>query len=162
MEWKRGELVISDDPGRLDLDVVHGFLSHSYWAEGIPRKTVERSIAHSIPFGIYHPIGEEIGEAPERQVGFARVVSDHATFAYLADVFVLDAHRGQGLGAWLVECIVAHPELRSLRRWILATRDAHSLYRRFGWGPMASPDRWMERLPEGRYARDMEEMEEEG
>ena len=150
MEWSRGEFVISDDPGRLDLDVVHGFLTRSYWAEGIPRKTVERAIAHSIPFGLYHLAGTEA------LVGFARVVSDHATFAYLADVFVLDSHRGQGLGIWLVECIVAHPELQSLRRWILATKDAHTLYRRFGWGGLASPDRWMERLPEGRYARDRE------
>src|SRR4029079_8221005 len=98
-------------------------------------------------------------ERGEAQVGFARAVSDHATFAYLADAFVLGAHRGHGLGIWLVECIVAHPELQSLRRFLLATRDAHSLYRRFGWGPMASPDRWMERLPEGRYARDREDRE---
>jgi GNAT superfamily N-acetyltransferase len=150
MEWRRGEYALSDDPGRLDLDVIHGFLSRSYWAEGIPRQTVLRSLAHSIPFGLYH-----LTTGGERQVGFARVVSDHATFAYLADVFVLEAHRGHGLGNWLVECIVAHPELQSLRRWMLATRDAHSLYRRFGWGPMAAPDRWMERLPAGRYARDI-------
>jgi GNAT superfamily N-acetyltransferase len=161
MEWRRGDYAIDDDPGRLDLDVVHGFLSRSYWAEGIPRRTVERSIAHSIPFGLFHlpPSGE--GGAAE-QVGFARVVSDHATFAYLADVFILEPHRGHGLGVWLVECIVAHPELQSLRRWMLATKDAHSLYRRFGWGPMASPDRWMERLPAGRYARDMRDIGEEG
>jgi GNAT superfamily N-acetyltransferase len=159
MEWSRGEFVVSDEPERLDLDVVHGFLTRSYWAEGIPRKTVLRSIAHSIPFGLYH-LGAPAGPAgPERQVGFARVVSDHATFAYLADVFVLDSHRGLGLGIWLVECIVAHPELQSLRRWILATKDAHSLYRRFGWGGLASPDRWMERLPAGRYARDMGDRE---
>lgn len=159
MEWKRGELVLSDDPGRLDLDVVHGFLSRSYWAEGIPRRTVERSIAHSIPFGVYHllPPAGTPGTLVERQVGFARVVSDHATFAYLADVFVLEPYRGQGLGIWLVECVVAHPELQSLRRWLLATKDAQSLYRRFGWGPLATPDRFMERLPEGRYARDREE-----
>jgi N-acetylglutamate synthase-like GNAT family acetyltransferase len=155
VEWRRGELVVSDDPGRLDLAVVHGFLSRSYWAEGIPRRTVERSIAHSIPFGVYHlPLSAET--PAERQVGFARVVSDHATFAYLADVFVLEPYRGQGLGNWLVECVVAHPELQSLRRWMLATQDAHSLYRRFGWGPLATPDRFMERLPEGRYARDRE------
>jgi hypothetical protein len=150
MEWTRSDFFVSDDPGRVDLDVVHGFLSRSYWAEGIPRKTVERSIAHSIPFGLYRRAPSE----PVLQAGFARVVSDHATFAYLADVFVLDAYRGQGLGNWLVECVLDHPELQSLRRWLLATRDAHSLYRRFGWVSLASPDRFMERLPEGRYARD--------
>jgi GNAT superfamily N-acetyltransferase len=149
--------VVSDDPDQVDLDVVHGFLSRSYWAEGIPRKTVERSIAHSIPFGLYRSVPGK----PLLQAGFARVVSDHATFAYLADVFVLDVYRGQGLGAWLVECVLDHPELRSLRRWILATRDAHSLYRRFGWAPLASPDRFMERLPEGRYARDLHDGDEE-
>jgi GNAT superfamily N-acetyltransferase len=150
MEWRQEEFVVSDDPARVDLDVVHGFLTRSYWAEGIPRQTVERSIAHSLPFGLYRSVPSE----PALQVGFARVVSDHATFAYLADVFVLDAYRGRGLGNWLVECILDHPELQSLRRWLLATRDAHSLYRRFGWVPLASPDRFMERLPAGRYARD--------
>ncbi len=150
MEWRREEYAVSDEPERLDLEVIHGFLSRSYWAEGIPRKTVERSIVHSIPFGLYHL------SDPETQVGFARVVSDHATFAYLADVFVIDSHRGHGLGIWLVECIVAHPELQSLRRWILATKNAHTLYRRFGWDGLASPDRWMEWLPAGRYARDRE------
>jgi len=131
--------VISTDPGRLDLDVVHGFLSHSYWAEGIPRQTVLRSIAHSIPFGLYQET--ERGEA---QVGFARAVSDHATFAYLADVFVLDAHRGHGLGIWLVECIVAHPELQSLRRWMLATKDAHGVYTELGFAPLPDPNGYME------------------
>jgi GNAT superfamily N-acetyltransferase len=155
MEWRRGELTVSDNGAWVDLDVVHGFLTRSYWAEGIPRKTVERAIAHSIPFGLYQGTIEGAGPRP-LQLGFARVVSDHATFAYLADVFVLEAHRGRGLGAWLVECILDHPELQSLRRWILATRDAHSLYGRFGWAPLASPDRFMERLPEGRYARDRE------
>jgi hypothetical protein len=158
MEWRRGELTVSDQEDWLDLDVVHGFLTRSYWAEGIPRRTVERAIAHSIPFGLYERM-----EGPAsglHQVGFARVVSDHATFAYLADVFVLETHRGQGLGAWLIECILDHPELQSLRRWILATRDAHSLYRRFGWAPLVSPDRFMERLPEGRYARDRRDEEE--
>lgn len=155
MEWRREEYAVSDEPERLDLEVIHGFLTRSYWAEGIPRQTVARSIEHSIPFGVYH-----LGN-PETQVGFARVVSDHATFAYLADVFVLDSHRGHGLGIWLVECIVAHPELQSLRRWILATKNAHTLYRRFGWDGLASPDRWMEWLPAGRYARDLNDMEAE-
>jgi GNAT superfamily N-acetyltransferase len=151
MEERRGEYLLSTDPERLDLDVVHGFLTASYWGEGIPRQTVERSIAGSLPFGAYH-----ITPEGERQVGFARVITDRATFAYLADVFVLPEHRGHGLGAWLVEAIVAHPELQGLRRWMLATRDAHGLYERFGWGPLTALDLWMERLPPGRYAADLE------
>ena len=151
MEWRRGEYAISTDPARLDLDVIHGFLSRSYWAEGIPRQTVERSIEHSLPFGVYQRTG-----AGERQVGFGRVISDRATFAYLADVFVLEELRGQGLGAWMIECMIAHPELQSLRRWALVTRDAHALYRKFGWLELAAPERHMERLPAGRYARDRE------
>ena len=152
MEWRRGELVISTDPARLDLDVVHGFLSRSYWGEGIPRKTVERSVANSLAFGVYHLAAEG-----EKQVGFGRVITDRATFAYLSDIFILEVYRGQGLGAWLVESMLAHPDLQSLRRWALVTRDAHSLYRRFGWGPVANPGGWMELLPEGRYAGDRED-----
>jgi GNAT superfamily N-acetyltransferase len=151
-QWQRGEFTISTDRERLDLDVIHGFLSTCYWAEGIPRQTVERSIRHSIPFGIYHQAA-----AGERQVGFGRVISDQATFAYLADVFVLEEYRGRGLGAWLVEVMVAHPDLQSLRRWALVTRDAHDLYQRFGWRALAAPERSMERVPESWYARDREE-----
>jgi len=146
LEVLRGEYAISTDPARLDLDVIHDFLSHSYWGEGITRKTIERSIAGSLPFGLYHVTAEG-----ERQVGLARVITDRATFAYLSDVFVLAAHRGRGLGVWLIETIVAHPELQGLRRWALVTRDAHSLYRRFGWTAPANPAGWMERLPAGRY-----------
>jgi GNAT superfamily N-acetyltransferase len=123
-EWSRGEFTISTDPSRLDVDVIHGFLARSYWAEGRSRERVARAIAHSLPFGLYHPSG---------QVGFARVVTDHVVVAYLADVFVLEPHRGKGLGAWLVETIVGAPELQKLRRWILGTRDAHGLYRKFGF-----------------------------
>ena len=129
-EWRKGEYTISDDRARLDLDVVHGFLSgESYWARGRSRERVERSIEHSLPFGLYRADG--------RQVGFARVVTDRATFAWLADVFVVAEERGRGLSKWLVECILAHPELQGLRRWILATHDAHELYRRYGF---AEPD----------------------
>jgi GNAT superfamily N-acetyltransferase len=124
-EWTRGDHVISTDPRRLDLDLIHAFLARdSYWAVGRSRERVARSIEQSLPFGLYHPGG---------QIGFARVVTDHVVIAFLADVFVLDAHRGQGLGKWLVETVVGTPELARIRRWILGTRDAHELYRRFGF-----------------------------
>lgn len=145
-EWRRGEYAVSDDPSRLDLGVVHGYLSRSYWAAGIPRETVARSMAGSLCFGIYHG-----GPAGEGQVGFARVVTDRATFAYLADVFVLEEHRGRGLARWLMEVIVAHPELQGLRRWSLVTRDAHELYRPFGFREVAAPELHMERLDPGAY-----------
>lgn len=130
--WQRDGYEVSCDPARLDLDVVHGFLTRAYWSEGVPRDVVERSIENSIPFGLYAPDGS--------QAGFARVVSDRAVVAYLGDVFVSEAHRGRGLGGFLVECVLAHPELQGMRRWSLATADAHGLYRRFGFGPPAVPD----------------------
>ena len=141
-QWRRGPHVISDDSARLDLDVVHGFLTTSYWSPGVSREVVERSIAHSLVFGVYR----EDGIAPG-QVGFARVVTDRTTFAYLADVFVLDAERGSGLGQWLVETVTSHPELQGLRRWMLATSDAHGLYAQYGFTALASPDRIMEWRP---------------
>src|SRR6476659_5467148 len=119
-ELTKGEYSISTDNGRLDIDVIHGYLSgESYWAKGIPVETVKRSIDNSICFGVYHNNG---------QVGFARLVTDKATFAYLADVFIVEAHRGRGLSKWLVEVIHAHPDVQGLRRWMLGTRDAHGLY----------------------------------
>jgi len=135
-EYRRGEFLVSTDPERLSLDVVHGFLTNCYWAKGIPREVVERSIEHSLCFGIY--------EANGAQVGFARVISDFATIAYIGDVFVLDSHRGRGLGKWLMQCITQHPSLQNLRRWILTTRDAHGLYSQFGFTPVKSPERYME------------------
>lgn len=124
-EWTRGEYVISCERARLDLDAVHDFLSReSYWARGRDRARVERSIENSLPFGLYKGA---------RQIGFARVVTDYATFAWLADVFVVGEERGRGLSKWLVETVLAHPELQGLRRWLLATRDAHTLYRRYGF-----------------------------
>jgi GNAT superfamily N-acetyltransferase len=123
-EWTRDEYTISTDRRRLDLDVIHGFLTRTYWAEGRSRERVARAIDHSLPFGLYHA---------DKQVGFARVVTDSVVIAFLADVFVLEAHRGKGLGAWLVEVATALPELRAVRRWLLGTRDAHDLYRRFGF-----------------------------
>lgn len=134
--WEQGEYTISTERGRLDMDVIQGFLSGSYWAAGIPRAVVERSIEHSLPFGVYHGT---------RQVGFARVISDYTTFAYIGDVFVIEEYRGRGLSKWLVEMIVGHPELQGLRRWILMTRDAHGLYQKVGFTPSHTPERLMER-----------------
>lgn len=136
VEDRRGEFLVSTNRERLNLDVVHGFLTNCYWAKGIPREVVERSVKHSLCFGIYEPGGA--------QVGFARVVSDFATVAYLGDVFVLETHCGRGLSKWLMECIVQHPALQNLRRWILLTRDAHRLYSRFGFTPLNAPERYME------------------
>jgi len=135
-DHRRGEFLISTDRARLDLDVIHGFLTHCYWAKGIPRDVVARSIEHALCFGVYDGSGA--------QVGFARVVSDFATVAYLGDVFVLESHRGRGLGKWLMECISLHPALQNLRRWILLTRDAHGLYAQFGFTPVKAPERYME------------------
>jgi GNAT superfamily N-acetyltransferase len=122
----RDGYTVSTDPARLDLDAIHAFLStESHWALGIPKDVVAKSIAHSLPAGVYAPDGA--------QVGFARVVTDYATFAYLCDVYVLDGHRGRGLGAWLTEVVLTLPELQHLRRWTLATKTAHGLYERFGF-----------------------------
>jgi GNAT superfamily N-acetyltransferase len=134
--WRRDGYLISTDASMLDLEVVHAYLSRSYWAAGVPEDVVRRSIENSLCFGVYR--GEE-------QAGFARVVTDRATFAYLADVFVLDEHRGQGIGKWLLEVILSHPDLQGLRRWMLATRDAHDLYRRYAFTELARPGIFMER-----------------
>jgi GNAT superfamily N-acetyltransferase len=136
VESRRGEFSISTDQAQLDLDVIHGFLTNCYWAKGIPLDVVARSIEHSLCFGIYDGSGA--------QVGFARVISDFSTIAYIGDVFVLDTHRGRGLGKWLMQCITQHPALQNLRRWILTTRDAHSLYSQVGFTPVKSPERFME------------------
>ncbi len=127
----------------MQIEVVHGYLARSYWAKNIPREIVERSIENSLCFGIYEAPDAE--RPPERQVGFARVITDFATFAYVADVFVLEEARGKGLAQWLMEVIAGHPELQGLRRWTLATRDAHALYRKTGFAPLASPADFMER-----------------
>jgi GNAT superfamily N-acetyltransferase len=133
MEREFDGYVISDDPARLDLDAIWGFLRTAYWSPGVPREVVERSLAGSWSFGLYAPDGE--------QAGFARVVTDGATFAWIADVFVLEPHRGRGLGVWLIETMLATPPLDRLRVVLLATADAHGLYERFGF----------ERAPEGSY-----------
>jgi GNAT superfamily N-acetyltransferase len=133
-----GPYLISTDPARLDLDAIFAYLSgRSYWARGRPRDQIVRGIENSLPFGVYRD---------GRQVGFARIVTDYATFAWLADVFVLDSERGRGVGKWLVETIVSHPELREVRRWLLATRDAQELYRRFGFREIEQPQFYMHKL----------------
>lgn len=142
--WGRDEFEVDTDPARLDLDVVHGYLQRSYWAEGIPRRTVEASVRRSLCFGLYRG-----GE----QIGFARVISDRATFAWLCDVFVLEEWQGRGLGSWLVECVLAHPELQGLRRLLLATRDAHAVYRKLGFESLARPEAYMERRNRDLYRR---------
>ncbi|MFZ0760820.1 MAG: GNAT family N-acetyltransferase [Candidatus Sulfotelmatobacter sp.] len=136
MEYSRGKFVVSTNPERLSLDVVHGFLTNCYWAKGIPREVVARSMEHALCFGVYEDAA---------QVGFARVISDFATIAYIGDVFVLESHRGRGLGKWLMQCITLHPALQNLRRWILTTRDAHGLYSQVGFTPVKAPERFMER-----------------
>jgi GNAT superfamily N-acetyltransferase len=134
-EYRFNEYVVSTDRARHDLEVIHHFLTHSYWAKGIPREIVARSIQNSLCFGVFKC---------NQQVGFARVVSDFSTYAYLGDVFILPEHRGRGLAKFLMRCIVEHPRLQGLRRWSLATRDAHSLYAEFGFRALADPESHME------------------
>ena len=137
-EWRRDEYTISTDRERLNVSLIHDFLSkNSYWAKGRSLEKVQRSIEHSLNFGVYKD-----GE----QIGFARVVTDYATFAWVADVFIVDEYRGRGLSKWLIEVIVSHQQLQGFRRWVLATKDAHELYRRFGFAELKEPARWMERL----------------
>ena len=133
---------VSCDPARLDINVIHGFLSQSYWAKSIPRVLVEKSIRHSLCWGVYHHAA---------QIGFARVITDKATFAYLCDVFILPEHRGKGLSKALVATILAHPDLQGLRRWMLVTADAQSLYEPFGFRAAAHPERHMEIHRPGMY-----------
>ncbi len=124
-EAGREEFMISTDPALLNVDVIHGYLSNqSYWAQNVPKEIVQKSITNSLCFGLYFK---------GKQVGFARLVTDKATFAYLADVFILKEYQGKGLSKWLMEIIQSHPELQGLRRWMLGTRDAHGLYEQFGW-----------------------------
>jgi len=131
----RGNFCISTDRNRLDIQAIHAYLSNSYWSPGIPIHVTQRAIAGSLCFGLFQDA---------KQIGFARVISDCATFAYLCDVYVLDDYQKQGLGQWLMEVIVAHPDLQGLRRFVLVTRDAHGLYQRFGFCPLARPDGYME------------------
>ena len=135
MERRRDGYVISTDPARLDRDAIWRFLRTAYWSPGVAREVVERSIEHSLVFGLYAPDGS--------QAGFARAVTDRATFAWIADLFVLEGHRGRGLGVWLAETVLSHPDLGGVRRFMLGTADAHGLYERFGFEP-ADPRRLME------------------
>lgn len=136
---RRGAYEISSERDRLDLEVVHRYLEESsYWAAGIPLPTVRRAVQNSLPFGVYHE---------GALVGFARVITDYATFAYVGDVFVLEEHRGKGLSKWLMQVIVDDPRLEGFRRWMLATRDAHGLYAQSGFVPLSQATRWMERRP---------------
>ena len=137
MEWKRDGFRISTEKGELDRGAIHEFLRNSYWAKGIPRETVDRSIENSLCFGLYEG---------ERLIGFARVISDRATFGYLSDVFVLESHRGKGLATWFMETVLEHPDLQGIRRWMLATADAHGLYRKVGFTALSKPERIMEKL----------------
>ncbi len=142
-EVVKDDLLISTDKTKLDVALIHHYLCmESYWAKNIPIALVEKSIAGSFCFGIYHH---------DAQVGFARVITDHATFAYLADVFVLESYRGKGLSKWLMETIIGHPDLQGLRRWLLATRDAHGLYAQYGFVPLDKPERIMGMKPFDEY-----------
>jgi ribosomal protein S18 acetylase RimI-like enzyme len=144
VEQRFGAFTISTDPRRVDVDAVHLYLARSYWAAGIPREIVARALSRSLCFGVY---------AGTAQVGFARVITDSATFAYLADVYVLEPYRGQGIARALMGVIRAHPDLQGLRRFLLATRDAHGLYARFGFAPPATPGSLMEIVDRDVYAR---------
>lgn len=153
MRWQRGEFAVSDSREALDIDTIHGFLGQTYWARGIPRSVVEKAVANSLCFGLYHN---------EEQVGFARAITDRATFAYLADVFILPDYRGHGLGKWLLACILEHPDLQGLRRLLLATSDAHGLYGRYGFTALSRPANFMEISRLNPYQGDGEQSGGEG
>ena len=135
-ELSRGGYVVTTDASRLDIDYIHAFLTESYWARDIPRDVVARAIENSLNFGLFEG---------ERQVGFARAITDRAWYAYIADVFVDESYRGKGLGKLIMEAVTSHPDLQNLRRMMLGTADAHGLYRQFGFTDVDKPERWMER-----------------
>src|SRR5688572_23958194 len=142
-EWQNGEFNISTERSRLQIDAIHKFLSEqSYWARERAKEQTETAIKNSLPFGVYKG---------ENQVGFARVVTDYATFAYLGDVYILEQFRGRGLSKWLMEVIINHPDLQGFRRWVLATKDAHTLYEKFGFTDLKFPERWMEKTAPNAY-----------
>jgi GNAT superfamily N-acetyltransferase len=136
-ELSNGEFILSTDPSRLDVVDIHEFLSRSYWANHRPRETFEKAVKNSLCFGVY---------SGRRQIGFARVVTDYATFAYLADVYIVELFRGRGLAKWLVTSILSHPDLKQVRRWLLTTRDAHKLYRGCGFSELKEPEHHMQLL----------------
>jgi GNAT superfamily N-acetyltransferase len=143
-EWRLGKYIISTDKDLLDLWAIHNFLKTSYWAEGIPFDIVKKSIEHSLNFGVYKA---------EKQIGFARVITDYATYAYIGDVFILEDFRGQGLGIWLMQVIAEYPELQGLRRWSLLTGDAHELYHKTGFQELQNPELYMEKANPDIYKR---------
>lgn len=136
-EVHRDNFLISTDPARLDVDAIVDMLTHAYWAQRRPRERTERALQNSLVFGVYDS---------KRQIGLARVVTDYAIFAYLCDVFIHEDYRAHGLGKWLMQTIMEHPDLRSMRRWTLATSDAHGLYRQYGFESLVDPNKWMERF----------------
>lgn len=136
-EFPSSRFQVSTDPERLDVNVLQDFLSTSYWAKGRTLEQIKRTVAHSLPFGLFEN---------ERQIGFARVLTDYVTFAYVADVFILEEFRGRGLGRWLMNQVISHPELQEVRTWFLGTRDAHDLYRQVGFTELTHPEMLMERL----------------
>jgi len=143
MDWQNGEFTISTKPERLQVDIIHKYLSEeSYWAKERSYKQTETAVKNSLPFGVYKS---------ENLIGFARVVTDYATFAYLGDVFILEEYRGRGLSLWLMETIINHPDLQGFRRWVLATKDAHALYEKFGFEALKHPTRWMEKAAPNAY-----------
>jgi len=142
-EWRYGEFIISTNRNRLQINAIHKFLSEeSYWAKERTREQTETAIKNSLPFGVYRK---------GNQIGFARIVTDYATFAYLGDVYILEEFRGQGLSKWLLETIINHPDLQNFRRWILATKDAHALYEKFDFAALKFPERWMEKTAPNAY-----------
>ena len=137
IESHRESFTISTDPARLDIDAIADMLTRAYWAKGRTREVIARYLQYSLTFGVFEG---------DRQIGLARIVSDYTTFAWLCDVFIHENYRGFGLGKWLMETVHNHPDLQGLRRWMLATRDAHGFYEQYGWTPLASPQRWMEKF----------------
>jgi GNAT superfamily N-acetyltransferase len=137
IETHREQFTISTDPALLDVDAIAEMLTRAYWAKGRTPAVIARYLQHSLTFGVYDG---------DRQIGLARVVSDYTTFAWLCDVFIHEDYRGHGLGKWLMETVHSHPDLQGLRRWMLATRDAHGLYEQFGWTLLDHPERWMHKF----------------
>jgi len=144
MDFTKDRFIISTEKEKLDVDLIHSFLNRTYWAEGISKEIIRRSIEGSLCFGVFEN---------HKQVGFARTITDKATFAYLADVFIIEEYRGRGLSKWLMEVIMSHPDLQGLRRMILVTKDAHGLYKQFGFTSLINVDRWMHILDQDVYKR---------
>ena len=137
LETRREKFTISTDPERLDIDAIVDMLTRAYWAIGRPRERTERALKNSLVFGVYDG---------DRQIGVARVISDYSIFAYLCDVFIHEEYRAHGLGKWLIQTIMEHPDLKEMRRWVLVTNDAHGLYKQFGFTSIEDPEHWMQKF----------------